>query len=44
MAFFLIIILIVVKKLDNKMNDIFFNSIIGDNYNLTKYIIIIMKI
>lgn len=36
MAFFLIILLIVLKKLDNKMNDIFFNSIIGDNYNLTK--------
>ena len=36
MTFFLIILFIVLKKLDNKMNDIFFNSIIGDNYNLTK--------
>ena len=44
MAFFIIILVIALKKLDNKMNDIFFNSIIGDNYNLTKYIIIIMKI
>ncbi len=35
MAFFKILIIIFFKEIKNELNDILFNSIIGDNYNLS---------
>ena len=35
MVFFLIILIIVIKIMNNELDGILFNSIIGDNYNLT---------